>query len=319
MGRQLLYAFRYLGAHTHYPGEELSQGMLVYEQIGLAVGYMGVMMDVIAFARAVLVNATLEDRQRGSRDRPRLRGRIRWILWYPAFVLFAVSMIGTMNYAFLGADGRRHKRSRVFQALRYSSDVPALVTIIAFVGGLLYVRPRLKHLDKPALDSIIKLSITLAVTPTYRLSVLHYTSPSLLVQPAPPYPPGSLTSASAKIIFYIFHAFPEVLVVYYVHCINIRAKFNTGPYGDWYQDDAKYGIPQLREEGVIVEGVGVPPVGQPGKPPMALRLRSLFMFDPKPSRIRDMEKDEFDPERDSLLTMVPTRSTASDESDKTWW
>ncbi|KAG9050176.1 hypothetical protein FS837_007290 [Tulasnella sp. UAMH 9824] len=315
MGRQLLYSFRYLGAHTHYPGEELSLGMLVYEQIGFAVGYMGVMMDVIAFARAVLVNATLEDLQRGSKDRPRLRGRIRWILWYPAFTLFAVSMIGTMNYVILGPDGR----ARVFQILRYSCDVPALATIVAFIGGLLYVRPRLKYLDKPALDAIIKLSITLAVTPIYRISVLHYTSPSLLVQPAPPYPPGSLTSTSAKIIFYIFHAFPEVLVVYYVHCINIRAKFNTGPYGDWYQADAKYGIPQLREEGVIVHGVGVPPVGEPGKPPMGLRLRSLFMFEPKPSRIRDTEKDEFDPERESLLTLVPTRSTASGESDKTWW
>lgn len=146
MGRQLLYAFRYLGAHTHYPGEELSQGMLVYEQIGLAVGYMGVMMDVIAFARAVLVNATLEDRQRGSRDRPRLRGRIRWILWYPAFVLFAVSMIGTMNYAFLGADGRRHKRSRVFQALRqvYWRTNLFNLTLTRFFQ-ILVRRPRARH------------------------------------------------------------------------------------------------------------------------------------------------------------------------------
>lgn len=317
----LLYSFRYLGAHTHYPGEDLSHayGMLVYEQIGLAVGYMGAMLDAIAFARAILVNATLEDLQRGSKDRPSLRGRIRWILWYPAFTLFAVSVIGTMNYALLGPDGRGHNKTSVSQMLRYVCDTTALTTILAFVGGLIYVRPILKYLDKSALDAIIKLSLTLAVIPLYRLSVLHYTSPSLLVAPAPPYPPGSLTSTSAKVLFYIFHAFPELLVVYYVHCVNLRAKFNTGPYGDWYQDDAKYGIPQLREEGVIVETVGVPPAEQLKKPPMSWRLRSLFMFEPKPSRIRDTEKEEFDPDKESLLTLVPTRSTASDESDKTWW
>ncbi|KAG8909223.1 hypothetical protein FRC00_010498 [Tulasnella sp. 408] len=216
---------------------------------------------------------------------------------------------------------------------QYSSDVPALATIVAFVGGLLYVRPRLKYLDKPALDAIIKLSITLAATPTYRISVLHYTSPSLLIQPAPPYPPGSLTSASAKIIFYIFHAFPEVLVVYYIHCINIRAKFNTGPYGDWYQADAKYGIPQLREEGVIVQGVAWE-AANGFAITVSLHVRTEAVKNQVGAIIvegkafanqvfactsRDREKDEFDPERESLLTLVPTRSTASDQSEKTWW
>ncbi|KAG8908266.1 hypothetical protein FRC01_007460, partial [Tulasnella sp. 417] len=132
-----------MGSHTHYAGEELSLGMLVYEQIGLAVGYMGVMIDAVAFARAILVNATLEDPQRGSKDKPRLRGRIRWILWYPAFMLFAISIIGTLNYVIMGPDGRNRKRTSIFKMLRYLCDISALTTILIFVGGLYYIRPRL--------------------------------------------------------------------------------------------------------------------------------------------------------------------------------
>lgn len=36
-----------------------------------------------------------------------------------------------------------------------------LIVIVAFVGGLLYIRPRLEFLDKSATDALIKLSITL--------------------------------------------------------------------------------------------------------------------------------------------------------------
>ncbi|KAG8944621.1 hypothetical protein FRC04_001661 [Tulasnella sp. 424] len=305
MGRILLYSFRQLEAHRHVPGEQTNVGMLIYEQMGLAAGYMGIMLDLIAFARAILVNATLEDPRRRSKDRPTLRGRFRWILWYPAFTFFIVSMLTSLCWAGL------------LQSIRYVFDSVALFTILCFAGGLVYLRPRLEFVDQSALGAIVKLSLNLAIIPIYRLSVLHHSAPSLTFAPIPPYPPGSLTATPAKVLFYIFHALPEVLAVYYIHCTNIRAKFNTGPYGDWSQDDARHGIPQLREDGVIVDGVGVPPVGQPQKPGLRWWLRFLLFFESKPSR--NTERDEFDPDKESLLTLVPTRSITSVEADKAWW
>ncbi|KAG8944620.1 hypothetical protein FRC04_001660 [Tulasnella sp. 424] len=305
MSQILLYAFRQLEAHRHEPGEKMVVGMLIYEQMGFAAGYMGIMLDLVAFARATLVNATLEDSRRGSKDRPTLRGRLRWILWYPAFTFCIASPLTSLVWA------------GVFQGMRYVFDSVALITILGFAGGLVYLRPRLEFVDTSALDAIVKLSLTLAIIPTYRLNVLNRSSPTLDFAPIPPYPPGSLTATPAKVIFYIFHALPEALVISYILCTNIRAKFNTGPYGDWFQDDAKHGIPQLREDGVVVEGVGVPPVGQPQKPTLRWWLRFFLFWESRPSR--NMEKDEFDPDKESLLTLVPTRSITGVEADKAWW
>lgn len=213
----------------------------------------------------------------------------------------------------------RQDRADRFRHLRYACDAVPLIVIVAFVGGLLYIRPRLEFLDKSATDALIKLSITLVIVPIYRLSVLHYKSPSMHIFPSEPYPASSLTSTHAKIVFYILHILPEVLVVYYIHCINIRAKFNAGPYGDWYHDDKKNGIPQLREEGVLVEGVGVPPMRHNNRPTVRWWLKFLFWFESRPTRERDGEREEFDPDRESLLTLVPMTSRGSNKSDKAWW
>ncbi|KAG9016764.1 hypothetical protein FRB90_002229 [Tulasnella sp. 427] len=319
MGRVLLYNLRILEARYTRPGDELNGFAMIYEQMGFAVGYMAVMIDAVAFARAVLVSATLEDVQRSSRDRPGLRNRIRWTLWYPAFMFTAMSALGVVTYILGTFYMTGQRQTRFFWSLRYVCDVTTMSTMVIFIGGLLWVRQKLNFLDTRALDSVIKLSGSLLVIPIYRICVLHYRFPHITIHPSPPYTTNSLTSANAKVVFYILHALPEVLVVYWIQCTNLRTRFNTGPYGDWYQDDTKHGIPQLREEGVIVPGVGVPPSGRPAKPTWSWWLRFLFVYERRPSRKGDIEEDGFDPDRESLLTLVRTRSDTCGESEKTWW
>ncbi|KIO32430.1 hypothetical protein M407DRAFT_18739 [Tulasnella calospora MUT 4182] len=319
MGQIPVFTFRGFRSHHHEPGEILGEWMTTYQQLAFAVGYTGLMLDLVSFARVVLVNATLEDQRRGSRDRPTLRGKIRRLLWYLGFLLSVVSGLGSVVYSILFVFTQRQDRADRFWHLRYASDALPLIIILTFIGGLLYIRPRLEFLDKPAVDALVKLSLTLAIVPIYRLTVLHYKSPSMQIFPSEPFPASSLTPTRAKVVFYICHILPGVLVVYYIHFINIRAKFNAGPYGDWYHNDKKNGIPQLREEGVLVEGVGVGPIAQPKKPTIRWWLKFLFIFESRPSRTRDAEKDDFDPDRESLLTLVPTRSVSGDKSDKAWW
>lgn len=95
----------------------------------------------------------------------------------------------------------------------------------------------------------------------YRFVALAFRTNELLV--IPPY----RLSAALKATFYIFHALPELLIAWYIQTVNIRRVFNTSPWGD-YQDvkkERKEGPPRLRQNGLIVDGVGVEPLKKEGK------------------------------------------------------
>ncbi|KAG8899937.1 hypothetical protein FRC00_000587 [Tulasnella sp. 408] len=250
--RIVAYSLRLAQSQRHRPGEDLG-GAILYQQLSFAVGYIGLIVDAVSFARAVLVNVTLEDPGRGSKDQPSLRKRIRKLLWYPTVALLVITQVGVLTFSFLHDAPNSQGKANLFRILR------------------------LEFLDKSALDAIIKLSATIGVVPLYRLAVLHYTSLTLSVVPTPTYPSSTLTSSSAKACFYLFHSLPEIFVVYYIHCTNIRARFNTGQHGDWQSDDVKNGIPQLRLDGVITEGVGIPQP-EPQKPRKKQRWFKFVLF-----------------------------------------
>lgn len=96
MGQIPVFTFRGFQSHHHEPGEVIGEWMTWYQQMAFAVGYTGVIMDLVSFARVVLVNATLEDQRRRSIDRPRLRAKLRRLSWYFGFVPSAVSALGSV-------------------------------------------------------------------------------------------------------------------------------------------------------------------------------------------------------------------------------
>ncbi|KIO22288.1 hypothetical protein M407DRAFT_28164 [Tulasnella calospora MUT 4182] len=312
--RIVVYSLRLTQSQRHQPGEDLG-GAPVYQQLSFAVGYIGLIVDAVSFGRAVLVNATLEDPGRGSKDRPSLRKRIRTLLLYPNMALLVTTQLGVVAFGFLYNTPESQGKANLLRTLRYVCDVVPLLVEVAFIVGLLRVRSRLEFLDKSALDAIIKLSATIGVIPLYRLTVLHYTSSTLSIIPTPTYPSSTLTSSSAKACFYLFHSLPEILVVYYVHCTNLRARFNTTPHGDWQSDDVKHGIPRLRLDGVITEQVGVPqpePLKQ-RKNKWWLKVALLV------SRLGRRSKKPSDSDAESMVALLPMKSTTSDDGSIRSW
>jgi len=49
--------------------------------------------------------------------------------------------------------------------------------------------------------------------------------------------PNPLDSSSAKATFYIFHMFPEWLVILFLYSVNVRKTFGTGLWGDRLRDE----------------------------------------------------------------------------------
>lgn len=161
----------------------------------------------------------------------------------------------------------------------YVSTGFAFAMVVIFTFGIQFLRARVPFVDKKAMNIIRAISVltvslprsiikpytnvqSQAVICIYRLVTLSYHSTFLNVLPSPPYP---LTNATSKATFYIFHALPELLIAGYIQTINLRAVFNTGPWGDWQGSDRRGGIPRLRQNGVFVDGVGVEAEKTPGQ------------------------------------------------------
>lgn len=51
--------------------------------------------------------------------------------------------------------------------------------------------------------------------------------------------PGSLSSPTAKALFYVFHMAPEWIATAILLGCNTRKIFATGPFGDWRGADPK--------------------------------------------------------------------------------
>ena len=49
--------------------------------------------------------------------------------------------------------------------------------------------------------------------------------------------PGSLSSPTAKALFYVFHMLPEWMASVILLGLNARMIFETGPFGDWRSSD----------------------------------------------------------------------------------
>lgn len=258
--RVVVYAIRASQSHDHNLGDTLSKGKLVYQQVSFALGYVSFASDAVAFVRAVLVNTTLEDPARGSFDKPRRR------FWYRrasdlAGLLWMVSTVpGGVAYSKMPGSGDHQDQADQLYRLRYASTATALFLFLAWLVVLLSIRRRIQWLDRRAIDWICFILGFSCIVPIYRLVVLHYTTSFLNVLPSTPplYPSDSLTTPASKATFYIFHSLPELILAWTIQTLNLRAVFNTGPFGDWRGSDKKSGIVRLREKGVYVEGVGVP-------------------------------------------------------------
>ncbi|KAG9049571.1 hypothetical protein FS837_009909 [Tulasnella sp. UAMH 9824] len=258
--RVVVYAIRASQSHDHNLGDTISKGKLVYQQVSFALGFVSFASDAVAFVRATMVNTTLEDPNRGSVDQPDKRRLYRRCSELAGWMWLAATVPGIVAYTKMPGSGDHQDQADQLYRLRYASSATALFFFVTYLAVLLTIRRRIQWLDRRAIDWVCFILVGSCIVPIYRLAVLHYTTSFLNVLPSTPplYPTDSLTTTASKATFYIFHALPELILAWTIQTLNLRAVFNTGPFGDWRGSDKKYGIVQLREKGVYVDGVGVP-------------------------------------------------------------
>ncbi|KAG8898635.1 hypothetical protein FRB99_007245 [Tulasnella sp. 403] len=260
--RVIVYAIRAFMSHTHHPGQVLNNRLLVYQQASFTLGYLSFAPDYVTFVRTLMVNTTLEDPVRGSEDQPRTRFWMRRAADMGGLLWLIAIIPGVIAYSQPSSAIHDQQKEDTVFLLRYLSSGAAVVLIVAFVVILRYVQPRIRYLDRRAVDIVCCICAFTAIVPIYRLTILHHRTTSLNVLGTPPssplYPPDSLTTTPSKVTFYLFHCLPELIIATYIQSMNLRAVFNTGPFGDWGLMDKGFGIPQLRQNGVYVDGVGVP-------------------------------------------------------------
>ncbi|KAG8939603.1 hypothetical protein FRC04_006119 [Tulasnella sp. 424] len=258
--RVVVWSIRASQSHDHHLGETLSKGRLVYQQVSFALGFIGFGTDCVAFMRAALVNTTLEDPKRGSVDKARARFWSRRAADLAGLVWMISSVPGGVGYSKMPRSFDHPEDADKLFRLRYVSASAALFLFVFYIVVLRYIRNRIEWLDKRAVDCTCGILSLASVVAIYRLTVLHNRTSVLNVLPSTPplYPPGSLTTTASKATFYIFHALPELIIAWFILSLNLRALFNTGPFGDWRGSDERVGTVRLREKGVYLDGVGVP-------------------------------------------------------------
>jgi len=269
--RIVVWSVRASLAHNHQPGDVLTKWKIIYLQISYGLGFMSFCTDANGFVRALLVNTTLEDPKNGIKDQPKNRFWFRRFTDFYGLAWLAASVPGSIAYSSLsGSVNNSHQAHKAF-VLRYEAAAVALAFLVFHIACLLTFRSRIRNVNRGALLWICTFLIITAIVPIYRLTVLHYTIPTLNALGSSAttlYPAGSLTSRPAKAVFYVLHALPELIAACMIQSVNLRKKLNTGPFGDWRASDRRGGIPRLRKDGVEVDGVGVAQVGPtPWKPP----------------------------------------------------
>ncbi|KAG8694744.1 hypothetical protein FRC08_008289 [Ceratobasidium sp. 394] len=209
-----------------YPEKRGSGGLMNYVQLTVGLGFVGILSEATKLLRTVVVNTTLPEKG-ASQDRPRLRLWVRIFCTIFELAFMASSIPG-------GVAGGKYSAARTNQSLadknmtllNVSSGVALgleLVTIVGCVVAALWV----PEVDRKRCWELAGLNLLILPVPIYRLCVLHIRTGNVF-EPL---------SSSARAVFYIIHLLPEWLCVCVLLGTNVRARFNTGRWGDYELTD----------------------------------------------------------------------------------
>ncbi|KAF8644646.1 hypothetical protein AX16_008358 [Volvariella volvacea WC 439] len=238
-------------------------------QLDFATGYIGMVSDTTQFLGSLLVNTTWgSDTWRqcpefesqswswrhnpsntlpaqppeGTPDQPRKRFWFRRFREIYGLLFLAATITGVL------ANSRYHRApddaeiAAWIGRLRYASASVVLFLSIILIGVILYARtlPRVPEHAISRLLAIVSMCIIVAI---YRLSIMHNETTSLTS-----FAPGSQNQTRDKVLFYIFHIFPEWTVEAILWCTNMRQTYQTGYFGDWRWRDETPKEKEKREE-----------------------------------------------------------------------
>ncbi|KAG8722721.1 hypothetical protein FRC08_012600 [Ceratobasidium sp. 394] len=211
------------GAH---PEKRASRVLMNYVQVTVGLGFVGTLSEAPKLLRPLIVNATLPEKG-ASKDRPRLR------LWVRIFC-------GILDLAFMASSipgsvaGGKYSAALTDQALadknmwllNVSSGVALgleMVTIFGCLAAALWV----PEVDRKRCLELAGLNLLILPVPIHRLCVLHIRTKNVFDPLSP----------SARAVFYIIHILLEWLCACVLLGTKVRARFNTGKWGDYELTD----------------------------------------------------------------------------------
>ncbi|KAG9096626.1 hypothetical protein FRC07_010893 [Ceratobasidium sp. 392] len=211
------------GAH---PEKGTSGGLMNYVQLTVGLGFVGIVSESTKLLRCVLVFPTLPEKG-GATDRPRLRQWYRIVLTIFELAFMASSIPG-------GVAGGKYSAARTNQALAdknmrllYVSSGVALGLELATIAMCLAAAVWAPGIDRKRCWELAALNLLIIPVPIYRLCVLHIRTGNVFDPLSP----------SARAVFYVVHLLPEWIVVCVLLGTNVRARFNTGRWGDYELTD----------------------------------------------------------------------------------
>lgn len=231
-------------------GLEISNGLLKYGQVSFGLGFVGIGGDLVSLLRCAMINPTygygdagrwdespashtkdaeFEPPEEGEPGQPELRGRMRVYLLWLGLSYLASSVPGMVCLAWYERKNWEDEvRGDKLFNMRYASTAVGLFLVFLTMATALWSRKHLARVCHKAIHISLVLCVLSGIVAAYRLSVMHYRTPS------PEFTgPGSLSSPGAKAAFYVLHILPEWLSVAILLCFNVRKIFGTGLAGDW--------------------------------------------------------------------------------------
>jgi len=214
-----------------------------YMQMTFGVGVVSMAQDVVRLLRCLLVNTTyssddisekwpsLADQSMVTQDQPRQRFWFRRYTDAATFLYLAAFASGTVAGSLYFRGTKSETIGDVVMKVRYVSSALALLLVV-IIGWAALWSLRLPRIKQRGALLICTHALLLAITCTYRLSVLHNRTTSITSTS-----PGSLNTPSEKAEFYIFHVLPEWLSVVVLLVFNVREEIGTGVRGDWRRTD----------------------------------------------------------------------------------
>ncbi|KAF8606203.1 hypothetical protein BDV93DRAFT_469348 [Ceratobasidium sp. AG-I] len=208
------------------PSKRTSAGLMNYLQVTVGLGFVGISSEATKLLRCILVKSTLPEKG-ASNDRPRARQYYRIFCTVFELAFLGSTITGTIA-------GAKYSAARTNQALadknmRYliASSAVALALELATIVISLAASKRVKEIDQKRCYELAALTLLILPVPIYRLSVLHTRTADVFIP----------ISSSARAVFYIIHLVPEWLCVSVLLGTNVRARFDTGRWGDYEMTD----------------------------------------------------------------------------------
>ncbi|KAF9447952.1 hypothetical protein P691DRAFT_801514 [Macrolepiota fuliginosa MF-IS2] len=262
-----IVAFSLRAAQSVNASKRFNVGLMAYIQSDLALGYIGIAIDLGKLLRTLLVAPTYgsdtyvqsteaESRYRywistakldgaaagdkeeqrdfptkppeGTPDAPRTRAWIRGLAGAVALAFLSAIVVGIIATSNLPNVVKGEANTDQNMVLRYVSTAVALFLIVGNAAASVWAYICLPRVNRQGCVILFVISWLLCIIAVYRLSVMQNTTESLQSTAS-----GSLNSVGDKAAFYIFHILPEWLSSALLFVFNTRRIFSTGFIGDW--------------------------------------------------------------------------------------